>query len=228
MRGGLEDIWFVIAAFNEASAIKTVVSPIVEAGYSVVVVDDYSRDDTSHVAMSAGATVVRHPVNLGQGAALQTGIRFALRKKARVLVTFDADGQHRLLDAEMMVRVLQDKGLDVVLGSRFLGVRSETMPSRKAALLKLAALFTRFTTGVRVTDAHNGLRALTSDAASRLSIRQNRMAHASEIISQIAKLKFRYAEVPVEVLYSDYSKAKGQKMSNSLSIVIELFLGRLY
>ncbi len=228
MRGGLEDIWFVIAAFNEASAIKTVVSPIVEAGYSVVVVDDYSRDDTSPVARSAGATVVRHPVNLGQGAALQTGIRFALRKKARVLVTFDADGQHRLLDAEMMVRVLQVKGLDVVLGSRFLGVRSETMPSRKAALLKLAALFTRFTTGVRVTDAHNGLRALTSDAASRLSIRQNRMAHASEIISQIAKLKFRYAEVPVEVLYSDYSKAKGQKMSNSLSIVIELFLGRLY
>lgn len=228
MRGGLNGIWFVIAAYNEGSAIKSVLTPILKAGYSVVVVDDHSVDDTSAVAKAAGANLVRHPINLGQGAALQTGVRFAIRKKATILVTFDADGQHRLIDAERMISALGENGSDIALGSRFLGLRSESLTAGKAALLKFAAFFTRVTTGVRVTDAHNGLRVMTASAASKLTLRQNRMAHASEIISQIAKLKLNYIEVPVEVIYSDYSRAKGQKMSNSLSILIELFLGRLY
>jgi glycosyltransferase involved in cell wall biosynthesis len=228
MRGEVNEIWFVIAAFNEASALQSVLTPILNSGYSVVVVDDHSSDETAVVAKSSGANVVRHPINLGQGAALQTGIRFAIRKKARILVTFDADGQHRLIDAEEMISVLDKSGADIVLGSRFLGIKSESLTAGKATLLRFAALFTRITTGVRVTDAHNGLRAMTSSAARRIVLRQNRMAHASELISQIAKLKLSFIEIPVEIIYSDYSRAKGQKMSNSLSILIELFLGRLH
>ena len=219
-------LWIVIAAFNEAGSIGPVVAQLRAGQPHVVVVDDGSRDRTGDEALAAGAVVVRHPMNLGQGAALQTGIDFALAQGADWIVTFDADGQHAAADIPVLQGVQRATGAEVVLGSRFLG-RTIGMPAGKRALLKAAVVFTRWTTGLRLTDAHNGLRLLGRDAAARIRLRQNRMAHASEILSQVARLGLRHAEAPVTVAYTAYSMRKGQRLSNSVNILTELVLGRL-
>ncbi len=220
------DIWIVIAAFNEGTMIGDVVRSVKVLGYPVVVVDDGSRDSTADVALHAGAHVVVHPINLGQGAALQTGIQYAVHNDARIVVTFDADGQHAADEIERMTDALSSHNVDFALGSRFIG-QAVGIPKLRVLTLKAAALFTWITTGVRLTDAHNGFRAMTRDAATRLEIYQNRMAHASEIVSYIAKHKMRVVEVPVTITYTDYSLRKGQKLSNSVRILIDLFLGRI-
>ena len=207
--------------------IAEVIKDVLPTFPHIVVVDDGSGDDTAIIACNAGATVVRHPVNLGQGAALQTGIDFALVSGAQIIVTFDADGQHRIEDALTLARAIDNDEADIVCGSRFLGVDSVTMPRAKRLTLRCAATFTRLSTGIPVTDAHNGLRALSRSAAKKIRITQNRMAHASEIIAQIKINHLRYKEYPVQIIYSEYSIAKGQKISNSINILIDLFFGRI-
>jgi glycosyltransferase involved in cell wall biosynthesis len=219
-------IWIVIAAYNEATAVGHVVSDLVARGYTVAVVDDGSIDNTGCVALAAGALVVNHPINLGQGAALQTGIQFALQHGADTIVTFDADGQHRADDIPRLLQGLVQGEADFALGSRFLG-GSVAMPPSRRLLLRAAACFTRATTGLRLTDTHNGLRAMTRRGASRIALRQNRMAHASELLHQIAHSGLRYVEVPVTIEYTAYSLAKGQRLSNSLKILVDLSAARL-
>jgi len=223
----LTKVWLVIAAFNEGEMITDVIKGAVATFPNIVVVDDGSSDTTATLACEAGATVICHPINLGQGAAIQTGIDFALMSGADIIVTFDADGQHRIEDALTLARAIDLNEADIVCGSRFLGLESTTMPATKRLTLKLAALFTRFSSGVPVTDAHNGLRAISRSAAQKIRITQNRMAHASEIISQIKSLKLRYKEYPVQILYTEYSIAKGQKISNAINILIDLLFGRI-
>jgi len=220
-------IWAVIAAYNESETIAEVIAGLAEHGCSIVVVDDGSRDETAELARAAGSHVVRHPINLGQGAALQTGMEYALRRGAATLVTFDADGQHLPSDVHELVGTLHRSGADMACGSRFLG-RTENMPRLRRATLKLATVFTYLSTGLRMTDAHNGLRAMTRACALRIQIRQNRMAHASEIIDQAAQLRLKLVEVPVTIRYSAYSLRKGQKISNSLTILLDLLVKRLY
>ena len=216
----------VIAAYNEATMIGEVVLDARRLFPHVVVVDDGSRDDTGARALAAGAVVLTHPINLGQGAALQTGIAWACSAGFDYVVAFDADGQHRPEDAAAMLAALQARGAQVALGSRFLG-HAENIPASRRLLLKAATLFTRITTGLRVTDAHNGLRAMHVDAARRLRIRQNRMAHASEILEEIARHGFSYVESPVVIRYTDYSMAKGQSGFGAFNILLDLFLARI-
>ncbi len=216
----------VIPAFNEDAVIGAVVAGVRAAYAHVVVVDDGSTDRTGAVARAAGAIVVRHPINLGQGAALQTGIDFALREGASAIVTFDADGQHAVRDIAVLCRMAEARGVDVVLGSRRLGGAVGISFARRM-LLAGAVVFTRVTTGLRLTDAHNGLRFLSAGAAGRMRLRQNGMAHASELLSQVARLRLSYAEAPVVVTYTAYSRAKGQRMGNALFILLDLALGRL-
>jgi glycosyltransferase involved in cell wall biosynthesis len=223
----LSKVWLVIAAFNEGGMITDVIKHAIATFPNVVVVDDGSTDTTATLACEAGSTVICHPINLGQGAAIQTGIDFALISGADIIVTFDADGQHRIEDALTLARAIDQNEADIVCGSRFLGVESTTMPATKRLTLKLAAIFTRLSSGVPVTDAHNGLRAISRSAAQKIRITQNRMAHASEIISQVKSLKLRYKEYPVQILYTDYSIAKGQKISNAINILIDLLFGRI-
>jgi glycosyltransferase involved in cell wall biosynthesis len=220
-------VWVVIPAYNESSVIGDVIINIKENFPNIVVIDDFSTDLTKDISLRSGAHVVRHPINLGQGAALQTGIDYALQNNADFIITFDADGQHRVEDALSLVKKINKEKLDIVCGSRFLGVNSITLPLKRKILLRLAAIFTRISTGTPVTDAHNGLRILNQRAASKIKITQNRMAHASEIISQIKEHNLKYGEIPVTILYTPYSISKGQKMSNSINILIELFLGRI-
>ena len=217
----------VIPMFNEATVIGDVVRTVRERFGHVVCVDDGSADGTAALARAAGADVVRHPVNLGQGAALETGIRRALHDPlTEYVVTFDADGQHSVEDAAAMVSAAHDLGVQVVLGSRFLGDMKGASGHRKS-LLKMAVHFTRATTGMKVTDAHNGLRVLRRDAAERLSFRLHGMSHASEVLSVIAKHRWTYVEHPTTVTYTEYSRAKGQRGYNALNIVFDLALNRV-
>ena len=220
-------IWVVIAAHNEARVIADVVADLRTAGYRVLIVDDGSTDDTAEVAARAGATVVKHLFNLGQGAALQTGLEFALTRGAELLVTFDADGQHSTADIGALLRALTENNADFALGSRFLG-QAMNLPFARRLTLLAATWFTRRGTGLDVTDTHNGLRAMTRCGASRIHLRQNRMAHASEILYQIAESGLKYIEAPVTVHYTAYSLRKGQKLSEAFRILVDLFTRRMY
>lgn len=221
-----DNVALVIAAYNEAAMIRSVVVDALRTFPWVVVVDDGSKDATAVEAGAAGATVLVHPINLGQGAALQTGIDYAVLKGASHVVTFDADGQHLTSDVVKMLQLMHEHDAQVVLGSRFLG-STEAMGNARRVLLKAATVFTRVTSGLQVTDAHNGLRVLRRDAAKAIQLRQNRMAHASEILDEIGKHKLRYVEAPVTIRYTEYSKAKGQSGWGSINILLDLFLARL-
>jgi glycosyltransferase involved in cell wall biosynthesis len=232
MESGLQsgmhpNLWVICAAYNEASTIGAVVAELRRAGHQVVVVDDGSLDRTRDIAAAAGAHVVAHPINLGQGAALQTGIDYALGRHADVLVTFDADGQHRVSDIARLLEALRRERADFALGSRFLG-QTTNLPTLRRWLLQAATLFTRLTTGLPLTDSHNGLRAFTRKGAAAIRLRQNRMAHASEILVEIAQSGLRYVEVPVTIDYTAYSLAKGQRIGDSVMILLDLFARELY
>lgn len=221
-----DSLWVVVAAYNEAAVIRSVVARLRELYHHVLVVDDGSEDATLTKARSAGATVVKHPVNLGQGAALQTGIDAALSLGATYIVTFDADDQHVPEDVGRLVDALRRTGADVALGNRFAG-SAPNMPRIRRIVLRIASKLTGLTTGLWVSDPHNGLRAFTADAARKLDIRQNRMAHASEIIAEIARIGLNYVEVPVKIRYTDYSMDKGQDTLDAVTVILDLITGRL-
>ena len=209
--------------YNEATVVGSVIEDVRREFPHVVCVDDGSRDGSQAVARAAGAVVVQHPINLGQGAALQTGIEYALQDpKMTSVVTFDADGQHRVVDAKDMVARIESGEAEVVLGSRFLDDRTKISVQKKI-VLKTAAVQSRLATGMNLTDAHNGLRAINREVASKLHLTQNRMAHASELVNQLATIRPRWVEHPVEIIYTDYSKSKGQSLLNSVNILAELF-----
>jgi glycosyltransferase involved in cell wall biosynthesis len=220
-------IYVVIPAYNEGPVIARVVADVRRGGYAAVVVDDGSRDATAQAASGAGAAVIKHPFNLGQGAALQTGIDYALAQQAEVIVTFDADGQHRVSDISLLTEALVQERVDFALGSRFLG-QAPNLPPVRRLLLRAATAFTRLTTDLEVTDTHNGLRAMTRRGAASIKLRQNRMAHASEWLAQIAASRLRYVERPVTIEYTDYSLAKGQTLADAVLILLDLFARRLY
>jgi len=217
-------VWVVIPLYNEASVIADVIAALKRSFLHVVCVDDGSSDDSAAVADRAGAVVVRHPVNLGQGAALQTGFEFALsHPDCEFIVTFDADGQHRVEDAVAMVEDARANDVAIVFGSRFLDDR--TNPGwLKKVILKTAVWVTNMSTGLRLSDAHNGLRVLRRDAAMQLDLKQDRMAHATEIVLQLGRTRLPWREHAVELLYTDYSKAKGQSVLNSVNILVDLIV----
>lgn len=216
----------VIAAYNEGEVIRGVIEEARRAFPDVIVVDDGSRDGTGVAALAAGATLLTHPINLGQGAALQTGLEYAVSRGHGYIATFDADGQHDVADVRAMVETLERTGKQVALGSRFIE-HGASVPMLRRWLLHAATLFTRVTTGLDVSDAHNGLRVLRADAARTIRLRQNRMAHASEILEEIGRHRLSYVEVPVHIRYTDYSMAKGQSGFGAFNILLDLFLARL-
>ena len=212
--------WVVIAAYNEAAVIERVVASVVADGWQVVVVDDGSKDATRQHAKAGGATVLRHSINLGQGAALQTGIDYAIRRGASRIVTFDADGQHDPADIPRIVETLGDH--DIALGSRFLG-SVEGASQRRMVLLRAAVMMSNRLAGLRLTDAHCGLRGFRATAAPRLRMAQDRMAHASELLKKVQSSGLSYKEVPITIRYTDHSKAKGQTGFQAIRILFDYF-----
>jgi len=222
------ETYIIIPVYNEAKVVGDVIREVKKHFKHVVCVDDGSRDNSAAEIVKAGGILVRHPINLGQGAALQTGIEYSLHDpKAKYFVTYDADGQHQLDDVRAMLKVLDEGEFDIVIGSRFLGKEAENMSPFKKALLKMAVKFTNRTSGLQLTDAHNGLRVFNRHVAQRLNITMPDFAHASEIVERIAQENFKYKEVAVTIVYTDYSRAKGQSIFNAVNIGFDVLINRI-
>lgn len=221
------EVCVLVPAYDEAATIGLVVEELRQEFPLVLCIDDGSSDSTAEIAAAAGARVVRHPINLGQGAALQTGFDYvATRPRIRWVVTFDADGQHLVSDAVRMVEEAISTDADVILASRFAGT-TENMPRMRRIVLRCAVAFTRWTTRLDVTDAHNGLRVINTRVLTALRLNQPRMAYASELTHAIAAAGLSYREVATTVRYSDYSRGKGQRNLNAFNILFDLALAKL-
>jgi polyprenyl-phospho-N-acetylgalactosaminyl synthase len=220
------DVAIIMPVYNEAQVVAHTINTVLKKFPFVVCVDDGSVDASASEVGKTPAVLVQHPINLGQGAAIQTGIEYALKDpKVQYFVTFDSDGQHDVADVERMLRILKEKKLDVVLGSRFLG-KTLGMGLVKRLTLKAAIGFTNLDSKLQLTDAHNGLRVFTRAFAQKLNIQEPGMAHASEIVNKIGAGNWRYAEAPVTIRYTDYSQAKGQPILNSVNILFDLLLSK--
>jgi glycosyltransferase involved in cell wall biosynthesis len=223
------DVFVVIPAFNENSVIRTTVASIVSREYTVVVVDDGSAVPVDTFLAGLPVYQLRHAINLGQGAALRTASDFALLKGARIIVHFDADGQHDPALIERLIAPIRAGKADVALGSRFLTkADSHEVPAVKRVLLKAGVFVSWMFTGMWLSDAHNGFRALSRAAAEKIRLEENGFAHATEILELVRRSRLPWIEVPVTIHYSEYSRAKGQSVLNSFNILIDLMLRRLF
>jgi polyprenyl-phospho-N-acetylgalactosaminyl synthase len=222
-------VYIIIPAFNEdAATLQQVVAGLLPLGYEVLVIDDGSETPVSTAPQRPGLHCLRHPVNLGQGAALQTGFQYARDHRADYAITFDADGQHLPADIEKLLQPLLRNEVDITLGSRFLEGAFSNAGFRRRLTLRMGRWVNYFFTGLRLTDAHNGLRGLNRRALETIELNENRMAHATEILFQIVKHKLRFKEVPVHIIYTDYSREKGQSFFNSIRIFFDLVLHKLF
>jgi glycosyltransferase involved in cell wall biosynthesis len=223
------DIFVVIPAFNEGAVLRSTVSGVVQHGYTAVVVDDGSSTPALDSLGGLDVYSIRHPVNLGQGAALRTGTEFALSKGALIVVHFDADGQHDAALIERLIAPIRRADAEVTLGSRFLNPADRCLvPPGRRVLLKCAVAVSWAFTGVWLSDAHNGFRALSRKAAAQITLEENGFAHATEILELLRRSKLAFVEVPVTVRYTDYSRKKGQSAFNSFNVLIDLVLRRLF
>lgn len=212
--------------YNEAAVVAGVIRALVDEGIVVIAVDDGSSDQSAAEIDKAGALRVTHPINLGQGGALQTGFEAALRfTDARYIATFDADGQHQVEDLLGMVETIK-QGYDVVLGSRFLDGKTEMTWLRRSILKMATHVFNRGS-DVRLTDAHNGLRLVTRDVAARIDLAHIGMAHATELEQVLTRSHLRVTEHPVHILYTEYSRSKGQPLLNSVNILADILSHRI-
>jgi polyprenyl-phospho-N-acetylgalactosaminyl synthase len=221
-------IWIVVPAYNEEKALEKTIKSLKSQGYNaIVVVDDCSKDHTYDIAKKTGVDVLRHIINRGQGAALQTGITYALSQGADIIVTFDADGQHDAKEIILLIDPIEKGKVDAVLGSRFLNSKTKISYLRKL-ILKTAVIFHYILYGIKLTDAHNGFRAFSRKAASKIKITYDRMEHASEIISEIDRKNISYMEVPVTIKYTAYSLRKGQSLWNTINMGFRLIFKKFF
>lgn len=218
----------VMPAYNESGALAEVLESVCAKNLTVVVVDDGSTDDTWIVASRFPVHRLRHPINLGQGAALQTGTSYALELGASEIVHFDSDGQHAVNDIERLLEPIQTGAADIALGSRFLKEKDRRrVPLGRMLLLRLAVMVNLAITRVRLSDAHNGFRAMSRETARRIRIRHNGPAHATEIVDEIRRHALCVVEVPTTITYTTYSQAKGQRSWSAVDTFFDLILRRI-
>lgn len=221
------DTWLVIPCFNEGQVIFDVIANARQTFPNIVAVNDGSRDNSAEAIHAAGAHLVNHPVNLGQGAAIQTGVEYARAQPgAQYFVTFDADGQHQVKDVVAMVERLRTEPVDIIVGTRFAGQDNSQVPWIKRVVLKTVVMLSPRTKRLGLSDAHNGLRAFNRKVAEEMDIRMNGMSHASEIVAMIDNHGWRVAEQPVDILYTEYSMSKGQSLINGVNILADGLMAR--
>lgn len=224
---GFDDTWLIVPCYNEGTVIFDVLTHARETFPNIVAVNDGSRDDSAAQIRAAGAHLVNHPVNLGQGAAIQTGVEYARSQPgARYFVTFDADGQHQVEDVVRMVERLRAEPVDIIVGTRFAGQDNSQVPWIKRVVLKTVVLLSPRTKKLGLSDAHNGLRAFNRKVADEMNIRMNGMSHASEIVTMIDNNGWRVDEEPVDILYTEYSMSKGQSLINGVNILADGLVAR--
>lgn len=216
----------VLGAYNEAACIGDIVRELREHYPHVVVVDDGSHDETGELAMEAGACVLTHLINRGQGAALQTGLTYALAQGADYIVTLDVDAQYDVKDIEPLLLPIAQGKVHATLGSRYSGHTLRLSFVRRAERLA-DSLVSRLTARARPTDAHNGMRALSRHAAQLIELKKDRAQHASELVDQVVSAGLPYLEVPVQTRLSEYGLSKAQRSSAALRVAFQYIKTRL-
>jgi polyprenyl-phospho-N-acetylgalactosaminyl synthase len=213
----------IIAAYNESENIENVLAELSETDYKVIIVDDGSTDNTASLIEKKQNYFLNHQINCGQGAALQTGIEFARSNSdIEIFITMDADGQHQVKDIEKLIYPIQSGQADVVFGSRFLDKRTK-MSFLRRLVLKAAVKFSKLSTGLPLSDAHNGFRAFSKNVIFEINIRRDGMSHATELVEIVASKNLKYQEAPVEILYPKFKYKRGQSLWNSINILSDLF-----
>ena len=219
-----KQVCVIVPFYNEEEVIEKVLTELIASNYQVLAIDDGSTDMSNEIARKMNCVLLKHPSNFGQGAALQTGISFArLNSKIEYFVTFDSDGQHQVSDIDHVLKPLENRETDFVFGTRFQDDITK-FPFLKKIVLKAAIRYTQLSTGVAITDTHNGFRAFNKLAANRINLNFSGMTHASEFVEKAGQSGLRIKEVPVHILYTKYTKRKGQSLWNSINILADLFL----
>jgi len=221
-------IFVIIPCYNEARVVRKTVADVLEKGYSVILVDDCSKDGSKKQLTGLPIYYLRHRVNLGQGAALQTGIDFAKKKGANYIVTFDADGQHDSNDIAGMIKLIEKDKSDIVFGSRFLPGSKTNASGSRTFVLNMARYINYFVSGILLSDAYNGLRLLDRKAADNIRLTENKMAHATQFQVLSAKNRLRYSEYPNNIQYTEYSSGKGLRNWDGIKIFFEILLYKIF
>lgn len=212
-------VYIIIPAKDEASRIGGVLHQVLDNGYTnIVVVNDGSKDKTASVAKSFGVTVLDHLINLGAGAATQTGIEYAIMQNAEIIVTIDADHQHLPADIDLLVETLQQKQSDIVIGSRFLN-KNNKIPYTRILYNKIANVITYLVTGIAVTDSQSGMKAFTAKFAEKSKLNFNGFEFSVEMIRNIKVSKARFEEVPIKVIYTKDTLSKGQNLLTGIRML---------
>ncbi|MDD5626185.1 MAG: glycosyltransferase family 2 protein [Patescibacteria group bacterium] len=230
MEKNFNKIVVVIPAYNEEKNIEKVINEVKPLVNELVIVDDGSSDKTFELAKKQGVTVLRHLINRGQGAALQTGDEYALNNQADIVVHFDADGQFLSSEIKEIILPIQNGEADAVFGSRFLGKKSEIPWFKEKIIIPLAGLVNKILINISLTDPQNGFRALSRKALEKITIENDGMAHCSEILYKVSKNKLTIKEVPITVIYHDFGQGifRGNgRGTGGLRIIKDLFLARL-
>tara|TARA_Y100000816_G_C26056896_1_gene554661 strand:+ start:511 stop:1188 length:678 start_codon:yes stop_codon:yes gene_type:complete len=217
-----KDIYVLVPAFNEQKVIKDIINSLLKNFSNVIVINDGSNDRTLEIINDLDIKVLSHEINLGVGAAVQTGFDYVSKiPNAKAVITFDADGQHHVDDAVAMAKeiLICDEG--IIFGTRF-PKHSKNIPQVKRFVLKLIAKITNLVTGVTLTDAHNGLKAYKISTIKELELQFSSYSYESELITQVAKKKIDYKEMSTDIKYTSYSIKKGQKLLNGLLIIEDL------
>jgi glycosyltransferase involved in cell wall biosynthesis len=219
-----KQVCVIVPFYNEEEVIEKVLAELIANDYQVLAVDDGSTDKSNEIARKMNCLLLKHPSNFGQGAALQTGISFAiLNHKIKYFVTFDSDGQHQVSNINYVLKPLVNGETDFVFGTRFQDDKTK-FPFLKRIVLKAAIKYTQLSTGVAITDTHNGFRAFNKIAANKINLNFSGMTHASEFVEKAGQSGLRIKVVPVHILYTKYTKRKGQSLWNSINILTDLFL----
>jgi glycosyltransferase involved in cell wall biosynthesis len=212
----------VIPAYNEATRISGVIRDALSHTPLVIVVDDGSTDGTGDAARAAGALVVRHPENSGAGAATMTGIEAARLKGATVIITLDADGQHDPADIPLLLKPIEEGKADIVFANRF-GQRNH-IPFIRRVFNGIGNLVTFVATGRWVSDSQCGFKIFGPKAVKEIHLRMRGFEFCTEIVRETVHHKWRVAEIPTKVLYSEYTMAKGQSFANGVKTALKILL----
>ncbi len=230
-----KQIYVIVPAYNEEKNIDKVLTDLLGYDYQIVVVDDGSSDKTYQICQKFPVMVLRHIINRGQGATLQTGTEYALKQGADIIVHFDGDGQFLPQEIQNAIEPILSQGIDIVLGSRFhtdkTRIRTQINTDvntgvpflKRDIILPVAKIVNWFLTGIKLTDAHCGFRAMNRKAAEKIRITQDGMSHNTEIVAQVKKYQLKYQEVPVTVIYHEF----GQGMGGGVKILKELLMGKI-
>lgn len=223
-----KQIFIIVPCYNESSMIRKTVGLLLALDYNVVVVDDGSSEDCRSLLQGMKVYYLRHKINLGQGAALQTGFDFAITHGADYIISFDADGQHEINDICQLVENSKAYNVDVVFGSRFLSGSITNISWTRKFLLTISRYTNLVLSGALLSDTNNGIRLFKKQALSKIRIKENRRTHCSDIINQVISKKISYCECPVTVHYTSYSRKKGIKHVDGIKIFMDMLLFKFF